>query len=473
MKIFYKWKALALLSLIYLFAHSNVFGQVSLTASAGTLTGAFTTVSDAFAAINAGTHQGTIVISINGNTTEPAVPNALLASGQGTSLFTSLTIKPTVVATISGATSPGSGVLNFNGADNIVIDGSIAPAGTSRDLTISNTAAAATANVAAIRLIANTTGGLGVDGFQLKNCIVSGNTPGNNGSSGSTVTTTFGLYAGSTVATTMSATAAGSNYDNITIENNQFVKSYYGVHIYGGVAPNQADNVIVRNNEFGSNVVGDYLGFRGVNVFHVVNALVESNSLKNIKVTTLVSCGGIEVGGTASANARITRNRIEGIYSESTNGYGAYGINITGGTNHVIDNNVITDIKTLNYSATSNTFNAFGIRLTSGTGHKIYYNSVNLFGNYTLGTNAASASAFVVTSTTVSGIDVKNNIFNNSITSNSANAKEFHAVWFPTNYNFTNATLNNNYYGVPNDAEHFVGKVGLTPRFQDPRGLHS
>jgi hypothetical protein len=138
MKNFYTWKALAVLSLFYFFAHSTLFGQVSLTASAGTLTGTFTTVSDAFAAINAGTHQGTIVISINGNTTEPAAPNALLASGQGTSLFTSLTIKPTVVATISGATSPGSGVLNFNGADNIVIDGSIAPAGTSRDLTISN-----------------------------------------------------------------------------------------------------------------------------------------------------------------------------------------------------------------------------------------------------------------------------------------------------------------------------------------------
>ncbi|MFN5441522.1 MAG: hypothetical protein ACK5AR_06690, partial [Flavobacteriia bacterium] len=51
---------------------SNLQAQVAVTATAGTATGTYTTVSAAFAAINAGTHQGVINITISANTTEPA-----------------------------------------------------------------------------------------------------------------------------------------------------------------------------------------------------------------------------------------------------------------------------------------------------------------------------------------------------------------------------------------------------------------
>ncbi|HNP55287.1 MAG TPA: hypothetical protein PKK69_11725, partial [Ferruginibacter sp.] len=51
---------------------NRVSAQVSLTASAGTLSGTYTTLKAAFDAINAGTHQGSIAITITGNTTESA-----------------------------------------------------------------------------------------------------------------------------------------------------------------------------------------------------------------------------------------------------------------------------------------------------------------------------------------------------------------------------------------------------------------
>ena len=61
------------------------YSQVSVTATAGTAgPTVYTTLKGAFDAINAGTHQGAITISITGNTTESATA-LLSASGTGSS----------------------------------------------------------------------------------------------------------------------------------------------------------------------------------------------------------------------------------------------------------------------------------------------------------------------------------------------------------------------------------------------------
>ena len=453
-----------MLFVLFVSSMSHLHAQVSLTATAGTATGNYTTVSDAFTAINLGTHQGDIVISINGNTAEPNAPVYLGASGVSTALFTSVVIKPTVTATISGTPNAGSAVINFNGSDNITIDGSIAVGGTTRDLTIQNNNLGTILNTAALRVIGQTVAGtgLGSSNLTIKNNIIIGSTSGNNGYSGNTNTTSFGIYAGSNLLTTMSATGTGANYDNMLIQNNEIKRAYIGINVYGGIAPNQNDNLIIRENIIGSLTQSDYIGFKGINAYQNLIGLIESNTVFSIKATTSISIAGIEVGGTASNAVTVSRNRLESLYSESTGGWGCYGINLVGGTNHIVTNNVVTDIRTNNYSATSTTFNAFGIRMTSGTGHKIYYNSVNIFGNYTSTTwTAAASAALCVTSTLVTGLDIRNNIFNNTMTSTAA-TKEFHAVWFPSAYNFVNAQLNNNYYGIVPDGVHFVGKVGLT-----------
>jgi hypothetical protein len=464
MRKLYTLKVLSLFLLFFASSVNLIFAQVNVSATAGTATGAYTTISEAFTAINAGTHQGAITISVDGNTTEPNAPVYLVANGISTALYTSVVIKPSVTAVISGTPNAGSAVINFNGTDNVTIDGSITVGGTTRDLTIQNNNLPTILNTAAIRMIGQTVAGtgLGVDGFVIKNTIIIGSTPGNNGYSGSTNATSFGIYAGSNVLTTMSATATGANYDNITIENNEIKRAYIGVSIYGNVAPNQNDNVIIRNNQFSSAVLADQLGFKAVNLYQSLTSVVERNTITNIKANTSINVAAIEIGGTASNAATVSRNRIEGIYSESTGGWGAYGINLVGGTNHTVVNNSIADVRTTNYSATSTTYNAFGIRITSGTGHKIYYNSVNLFGDYTSTSwTAASSAGLLITSTAVTGLDIRNNIFNNTMTSNAA-TKEFHAVWFPSTYNFTNAILDYNYYGIPSDGVHFIGKIGIT-----------
>ncbi len=442
---------------------TNSFSQINLTATAGTPAGSFVNLSDAFAAINAGTHQGVITIDVTGNTTEPALPTALLASGVGSSTYTSVYIKPTVTASITGTpASGGQGVIMMDGADNVTIDGSISVGGTTRDLTIQNTALTSQTNNTAIRLIGNTTGGLGATNIQIRNCIIIGNTPGNSGTSGSTVTTSYGIYAGSTTATSLSSSGTGSNYDNITIENNEIKSAYFGIYI-ACTSTNPGDNIQILNNTIGSSNPLEQVSFEGITLTGMVGGTVRQNEISNLKVTTNVQVKGIDVGGTGSSNIQITRNHIHGLYSEGTTTTGVYGISISGGANHLVDNNIIYDLKSPNYNNTSMTYQVHGIRLSSGSGHKVYYNSVHLYGDVSTGTAVlARSTCFSVTATGVTSLDVRNNIFANKMTTSLAPTNtEFLAVWIAASYNFANLTLNNNAYLVNNDAEHFVGKLGI------------
>jgi len=131
---------------ILLFGGISSQAQVIVVATAAT-TGPtpYPDLTSAFAAINAGTHQGTIGVAIMSSTTE-AAPCVLNASGAGPAIYTSVTIAPgTDGVSISCATPAGRGVIELNGADNVTIDGDNPnTAGTNRDLSIINTAAATT-----------------------------------------------------------------------------------------------------------------------------------------------------------------------------------------------------------------------------------------------------------------------------------------------------------------------------------------
>lgn len=447
-------KQLQLVTALLCFCTVTLFSQVNVT---GGSSATYSTVNAAFAAINSGIHTGAITIDITASTTEPSTPTPLLASGQSSANYTSIVMRPTVTATISGVMVTGRGVLEFDGADNVTIDGDIVGGPVNRDLTISNDAAPTVATTAAIRFMGRTTLGLGATNNTVMNCIINGNTPGNDGFSGSSVTSSYGIYAG-TNATTLSSGGTGDNYDNLTISNNQIKRAYFGIYI-GGTATNMADNLMISGNLLGSNTTGENLSYRGILMANANTPTITTNEIFNLKVNTSVNIAGIEM--TSGNSYMISRNMIHGIWSTSTGGWGAYGINLNGGSNHTIVNNVIYDIMTTNYSATSTTYNAFGIRITTGTGHRIYYNSVHIYGNYTYSSTSAASAAFLVSSTSVTGLDIRNNVFANKMTS-TATTKKFHAVWFPSSYNFLNAALNNNAYMVTNDADHFVGKVGTT-----------
>lgn len=433
----------------------KAFSQVTVT---GGSTATYSTVNSAFAAINAGTHTGAITIDITASTTEPATPTPLAASGQGAANYTSIIMRPTVSATIVGAPVTGRGVLEFDGADNITIDGDIVGGLVNRDLTIENNAVSTIAATASIRLIGRTTLGLGATNYTITNCKIVGSTPGNDGFSGSTVANSYGIYAGANAAA-LTTSGTGDNYDNITISNNEFTRAFFGLYI-GGTTTGTADNLNINNNVFGSATTSEKLTNRGVELNNATNSIITQNEIFELKANTSINPAGIGTLGTPSNLITISRNKIYGIWSTSTGGWGAYGVNLAGGSNHIVMNNQIYDIMTTNYNSSSTTYQAFGIRITLGTGHKIVYNSVNLYGTITGGSTTNCYSfGFVVTSTAVTGIEVRNNIFSNKQTS-AVTTPVFAAVWFPASYNFLNATINNNAYMVSNDAVHYVGRVG-------------
>ena len=152
------------------------FSQVSVTATSGTAgPTSYATVSDAFAAINAGTHKGAVTITINANTTEPTNPVALLKSASPSD-YTSLLLKPQGDVVINSSSTPaaGRGIVELSGADNVTIDGDDPSTSGVRNLSIVS-ATSSSNSIACIRVSSNSTTGLdGADNITVKNCIITG-----------------------------------------------------------------------------------------------------------------------------------------------------------------------------------------------------------------------------------------------------------------------------------------------------------
>ena len=94
-------------------ANVRVTGSVS-----GTIAN-YTTLKAGFDAINAGTHTGSITVTILGNTTEAA--SAVLNGSGGSSSYTAVSIIPAGARTVSGTLA--SPLIDLNGADNVTVNG--------------------------------------------------------------------------------------------------------------------------------------------------------------------------------------------------------------------------------------------------------------------------------------------------------------------------------------------------------------
>ncbi|QXU51553.1 T9SS type A sorting domain-containing protein [Chryseobacterium sp. D764] len=454
-----------LFCLIAGFAASNFYSQVNVSATAGTATGTYTTLKGAFDAINAGTHQGAIAISITANTTETATAS-LNASG-GVTSYTSVGIKPAVgvTATISGdvASAPLVRILG----SNITLDGSNAASGTTKDLTLTNTSVTAPqvlTFIAASAAAANTN-------IMVKNLnIINGI---NNSSA-------LVMYDGATTPT-------GGFFNNVTIQNNSVKKAYMGIYLFaaigagnggntlvtgndisasgadanrlGGIYVQGADGVTVSNNTLGnfettnaeikrgiwfatatvnSSIISNTItnlgytgtgagGASGITITSgntgasaAANIIVRGNTISNFTSTGTGSLfAGIYAGGTLTNGMTITNNKISGIKNTNTFGYGAQGIYLattSPTSNTLVANNIVSGVAGYGYATTGGVNdNGNGVVITAGGGYKLYYNTVVMDVSQTV---AGRPSALNITSgvTGAGGIDVRNNLFVNTQT---------------------------------------------------------
>lgn len=209
---------------------------------------------------------------------------------------------------------------------------------------------------------------------------------------------------------------------------------------------------------------------RGIYVLNAAGAYtISNNNISHIEGNAPSSAQqptGIHVV-TAAPLAIIERNIVKKVYNRNTSSWGVNGILLAGGGNITLRNNMVADI--LQDMSTSGsfgtTYSVFGIKISAGTGHKVYHNTVHLSGT-TLGlTTATSQStfAFCLTATTLTGCDVRNNIFSNMISGGSTSVAHT-SIFLPSAGTTTmNLTLNNNaYFCGSNDSMQGIAQVGGT-----------
>jgi trimeric autotransporter adhesin len=240
--------------------------EVEGTGGSGAQPTGYPTLTAAFAAINTGVHTGTIVIDVCGNTTEGTATAIINASGSGAASYTTITISPAggAARTISGTTTAGNPMIDFNGADNITIDG-LNTGGNS--LTIANTTASATSGTATVRFIGGAT----------SNTITNSSI---QGSSSASVATNGGTIFFSTDAVT-----ANGN-DNNTISNNNI----------GPAGANLPSKAILGNGSTTTTAIGN----SGI--------VIDNNNIFDYFAAAVTSSGIATNGG---CNAwTITNNRL-------------------------------------------------------------------------------------------------------------------------------------------------------------------
>ncbi len=344
--------------------------DLQLTASAGTASGAYSTLKEAFDAINDGTHQGVITIDVLGDVTESTT-----AQLNNNVNLTSLTIIPSggAARTISGDFD--GNLIYLSGADNVTFDG-LNTGGNSLTLQNSNTGTSATVfnmySTAQNNTITNCSlkgsgrhpdKGMvhfsnGPSSFEISNCTL--------GPSGSNKP--YNLIYGYGYSST--------NPSGITIDNNELYDHFastYGTH---AVYLREVDNVSITGNHFYQTEAVSFSSasaYREVYIWDGSDFTITGNYFGG----NTTSCGGNAMNISGASSIRmlychaggspntISNNTIANITSNTTADCDFWGIDYSGAT-FIMENNLIGNMSSPSIShtttnvSTNQTFMAIG-----------------------------------------------------------------------------------------------------------------
>jgi len=432
----------------------------------------FNTLTSAVNKINTSGVSGPVVFLLNDANYTTATGEVFpISIGQftGSSPANTLTIKPnsgkTVIVRSDNINSytPTQSVIKFNGADNVIINGSN-NGSSSKDLTIVNNNPLE---------------------YSKKTVIWFANESNTNGASNNIIANVYirqqaikgdlaiGIYAGGTAVDAAIALASNSNN---TIQNVAFSKVGQGVYVTGNPASgSQSENWTISNSAFGAAVDADKASL-GVYLNNVKNYTINNNTIDGIlKKTTDYNPihAAIYTDGTGS-NGKIFSNKITNI-KETTGSAGSTGIFING-NNTIAYNNFISNVRAKGNGGTLN--NGYGILINSGQSVMVYHNSIRLADNQDSG---FSAALFINGG---SALSIVNNIFVNSQTSGALRYAVYAAVsasaFDKIDYNDYYSTQNLGYLGANASAlAHWktataqdTNSVNLLPAFTSATDLH-
>lgn len=511
----------------------KVDAQVLVTATNGALSGTYTTLRVAFDSINTGFHRGDIIIEVSASTNEGAIPATLLSGDADPTSYSSIYIYPVADGvSISGAPGAGFGVIQLNGADNVIIDGdNPLTGGINRNLTVVNTNLTSLGYSSCLRVAALAGPSVSADNIFIFNTNFNGNvTSGNaSGITGATTSsnTSFGLYfggkgsatttLGAITSETADAALTGTTINNIVIDNIAVNQCARGI-AFNGAASTVNSSLSITNSVIGAaavisgypvtapattvytkgiwvagadnifiglNTIQNVLSYVGTtsagielaaNIGTGVNAVsdntitgvvnnaavgtangilisaagnsfaVSGNTVSNVQSGAAATVSGININTTGAA-ATVSKNKVSAIYNRNGSGNGAAGISFSAAFNNSeISNNFIFDVfntGTGHFTTSSRT--ASGIYIGSGTSHRIYHNSVHLSG-----ISAATATNMIaclsVSSSAITQLDIRNNIFSNTVTGGAANSAHV-GLYLPLSaVAATGYRINNNAY---------------------------
>jgi len=402
----------------------------------------YTTLKAAFDAINAGTiNSGVITLQISDNTTETASAVLYQSGYGGTSSYTAIHIYPTVTGkTITG--NLAAALIDFNGADNVTIDGRLNANGSTKDLIITNTSASATAGTSTIRFINDATNNI-VKYSSLK---------------GSSTDAVAGILF-------FSITTGTSGNDGNTIDNNNITNSadanrpLNAIYSAGTMVKENSENTINNNNLydfFKNGTASNGIQLAENNTAWTIsgNSFYETASFAP---TASVEYDALRINSPTGISFTVSNNYIGGSGASCTGTwtktnafnnvfYGIY-LNV-GSTTSSILNNVINNFTYAN----STNANWTGIHVAGGV-----VNLGTVTGN-TVGASTGTGSITVTNSSTggnVYGINISGtnnvNCQNNNIgsitaaNSNAANATNLYGIFKAAAAGTT--TINNNTVG--------------------------
>ena len=444
---------------------NNATAQVSVTATLGTVgPTSYSTLSQAFSAINLGTHKGAIIITITGTVNETAV-TSLLNGVTAPASYSSISIKPSGDASILMAT-PGANraIIELQGADNVTIDGDDPATAGIRNLTVAYTSTAATA-AAVIRVSSNSaTGTDGASNNTIKNCILTGNRVAGG------TTATYGINMSNYSATSLGS--GGASSINNTFENNLITRVYHGIWA-SGVATYYNTGLRIRNNILGDGTQAGNIGTRGILISNsaiaadATSAIISGNDIQGGDPTGAgygATVAGIEIG-TQNTGIQIYNNNIHDIRQPSVSGFGALGIYVTGSAGNTsanIYNNVIRDMVASFYTTSATLASStYGILFTAGaTNYAIDHNTIVLKTIPTTGllTTTAISACINMSAAGVTLSSFRNNIIVNTISTTASYGLYCAAT---TNIPAINLINNNNYY-VATGAVGFYSAAAQT-----------
>jgi hypothetical protein len=347
-----------------------------------------------FSAINSGVVSGNVVINI---TSDLAGETGAVALNELPGGFTT-TIKPSGAARVITGNS-STGMIPFNGTDNVTIDGSTS-GGSDRSLTITNAGAGGGIYFA--------TGAAGAQGNTIKNVNIWGGSP---------TATIIGIgFGGNTFGT------AGADNDNNRVENCDLRSSVYGIFSVGASAANKNTGTVLTGNQMnqtGATRVGRIAIFMGFDDGGQItlNNIGGMNSAESFDAIG-IGAGSQAIGGTIVTapadvtNVLISRNTI-GFVNQS-NTFSSGGIVVgsgTSGTNTVV-NNMISGVT--GNATSGDAVVGIYVQPAAGATQNIYHNSVSMTGSR--GATASQHASIALAIVTDQPVNVINNALMNTQT---------------------------------------------------------